>query len=439
MNIPTIAILGRPNVGKSTLFNRLIGKNHSIVSPKEGVTRDRVYEKFEWSGNIFNLVDTGGYIPDTEGLIEKQVVRQSELARNEADLIILLVDGQDGITSSDQKLASLIQKMSTPHILVVNKIDHVNHKNLIYVFHELGLGEPFGISAQANRDIGNLLDEVNILLPKNNLKAIKDNECINFAIVGMPNVGKSSLMNRLLKTEKSIVTDIAGTTRDSIDSYLKYYNKDIRVIDTAGLRRKSKISEDIEYYSTVRTMRIIDECDIAAVMIDAKKGFINQDKDIIRKVIDSGKGLMIIVNKWDLIKKETDTMKEFKQDILDYYPMLKYFPILFISVLENIRIQNIFKNILSINQTYNLKIKTQEINKFLKKIVSYYPPPSNKGKNINLKYAVQIQNSPPMFVFFTNYPKLIKISYKRFIENQLREKFNLVGVPIKISFRKKDD
>ena len=434
---PTIAILGKPNVGKSTLFNRLIGSGHSIVSPEEGVTRDRVYGIFDWQGREFNLIDTGGYIPDSEDIIENHVRLQAEIAADEADMVILLVDGRSRITSSDQFLARQVQKSEKPYILAVNKIDELHMEDSTMDFYELGLGEFFTLSAQNNRSIGDMLDGIVEKLPKQDFRADREKNCINLAIVGMPNVGKSSLMNTLLQEEKSIVTPLAGTTRDSIDSFLRYHQKDIRIIDTAGLRKKSKITGNIEFYSTVRTFRVIQDCDIAAVLIDADKGFNNQDKDIIRHVIDSGKGLIIVVNKWDLLEKDTHTQKEYRQDIIDQYPVLSYYPIVFISVYHNLRIRKVLKMTLAVFNERQKKIKTADVNEFIKKAISHHPPPFIKGKNITIKYGAQVYYSPPIFAFFTNQPSAIPAQYKRYLENNLRDHFGFEGVPIKISFREK--
>ena len=432
---PTIAILGKPNVGKSTLFNRLIGSGHSIVSPEEGVTRDRVYGRFDWQGRDFNLIDTGGYIPDSEDVIESHVRFQAEIAAKEADLVILLVDGRSRITSSDQYLARQIQKSEKPYILAVNKIDELKMEDSTMDFYELGLGDFFTLSAQNNRSVGDLLDGVIVKLPKKDFKEDNVKDCVNLAIVGMPNVGKSSLMNELLQEEKSIVTPIAGTTRDSIDSFLRYQKKDIRIIDTAGLRKKSKISGDIEFYSTVRTFRVINECDVSAVLIDADKGFNNQDKDIIRYVIDSGKGLIIVINKWDLMEKNTHTLKEYRQDIVDQYPVLDYYPILFISIAHNLRIREVLESTLKVFNERQRKLKTPELNEFIKKAMAYHSPPVVKGKNITIKYGAQVHHSPPIFALFSNHPQSIPIQYKRYLENSLRDNFGFEGVPIKISFR----
>ena len=433
----TIAILGRPNVGKSTLFNRLIGSTHSIVSPVEGVTRDRVYGKFEWSGRAYNLIDTGGYLPDTTDQINSNVRLQADIAADEADFVLFLVDGRSDFTSSDKTLASIITKLNKPYLLVANKIDDVSHEADIFVYYELGMGDPHPVSAQSGSGVGDLLDKINEIMPDKQNVIDEDPEQINLAIVGMPNVGKSSMMNALLKEDKSIVTNIAGTTRDSVDSYVKYFNRTIKIIDTAGLRRKSKIKDSIEYYSLVRTNRVIEECDIAAVMIDANKGFGNQDKDIVRYVIDSGKGLIIVVNKWDLIDKDTDTMKEIIEEMIYRYPAISHYPILFTSVVENQRLFNLLDLAIDLDKKRKFKISTSELNSFLEKSYGKYPPPAVKGKNLKIKYGTQVHHSPPIFAFYTNHPELYPTSYKRYLENQLREHFDLKGVSFIISFRKK--
>ena len=438
MDNQTIAILGRPNVGKSTLFNRIIKEQKSIVSPIEGVTRDRVYGVFDWNGFFFNLIDTGGYIPASEDIIENKVRFQAEIAFKESDVIILLMDGRSNLTSSDIFLAKEVQKSGKPFILAINKIDKIDMEASAMQFYELGLGNYFTLSAQNNRCVGDLLDGVIKLLPKQQIQDVQNDNDFSLAIIGMPNVGKSSLMNTLLQKEQSIVTPIAGTTRDSVDSYIKYYKKNIRIIDTAGLRKKSKISDNIEFYSSVRTNRMINDCDMATVLIDAEKGFTNQDRDIIRQVIDSGKGLMVVVNKWDLIKKDTNSAQNFKQDILDIYPSLSYYPILFISILHNLRVRSILKQALNVIKQRRRKIKTVELNIFLKKAIQHYPPPVIKNKNISIKYVTQVHHSPPIFAFFTNHPDLITIEYKRYLENSFRNYFNFSGTPIKISFRKGD-
>ncbi|MBC8214690.1 MAG: ribosome biogenesis GTPase Der [Candidatus Marinimicrobia bacterium] len=434
---PTIAILGRPNVGKSTLFNRLVGKRHSIVSPVEGVTRDRVFGKFEWTGRKYNVIDTGGYLPDSEHQINKAVRLQAEIAVEESDLLILLVDGKQEITASDRYLAELIQKSKKPYLLVVNKIDDNVHEVSRYEFYELGLGEPISISSASGRNFGDFLDEISRILPTEQFKTDENLDAINLAIIGMPNVGKSSLMNALLQEEKSIVTEIAGTTRDSVDSFIKYYGKTIRLIDTAGLRRKAKVGDSIEYYSSVRTYRVLEECDIAVVMVDAQKGFDAQDKSIVRDVIDQGKGLILVVNKWDTIEKDTHTAKEYLNEIHYEYKSIEHYPVIFISIHQNQRVRKVLEVALNVYENRTRSVKTSEINEFVAMATSQYPPPAVNGKNLKIKYATQVHHAPPVVAFFTNFPELFPVTYKRYIENQFRKRFDFNGVPIKISFRKK--
>ena len=437
MQEPTITILGRPNVGKSTLFNRLVGKRHSIVSSEEGVTRDRIYSKIEWLGKYYNLIDTGGYIPKADNIIAKQVTFQAEIARNESDLILFVVDGRDDITSTDRLLADVIKKSGKPCILVINKIDTLNNENLVHNFYELGMSPNIALSAQSGRQIGLLLDEIVNILP-NLEEIILPDDLINLAIVGMPNVGKSSLMNYILDENKSIVTNIAGTTRDSVDSYIKYFKNDIRIIDTAGLRKKSKIDDSIEFYSNIRTFKVIDECDVVSVLVDVSKGFDNQDKNIIRHVIDKGKGLIIIINKWDLVdEKETNTMRDLKEDIIYDYPNIKHFPIKFISIKNNFRVGEVLRNMLEVYNKRKSKIATSKLNIILESIIRHYSPPAVKGKEIKLKYITQVSTQPPLFVIFTNHPDLIPESYKRYVENKVREECDFFGVPILFSYRKK--
>ena len=436
MDNPTIAILGRPNVGKSTLFNRLVGSRKSIVSPVEGVTRDRIYSKFDWIGHEYNLIDTGGFLPKEKDVMNRHIQEQARVAIQDSDLIILIVDGQSDLTSSDRILADMVKRSQKKTILVVNKIDTISLDYRINEFYELGFGDPITISASHGRNIGNMLDAVVENLPdKHEVK--KKNWDINLALVGMPNVGKSSLMNALLKEEKSIVTNIPGTTRDSIDSYINYYGKKIRIIDTAGLRKRTKVTDDIEFYSGVRTNKVISECDVAIIMIDADKGFDKQDKDIISSIIKLGKGLIIVINKWDLIEKDTSTMSELVKDIHYSYKATEFFPILFISVKNNLRLQSVLDHTVRVYKRLISKVSTPLLNEIIQKIVKETPPPAVKGKHLKIKYAAQPRHSPPIFAIFMNHPNLVPISYKRYIENRLRNELDLNGVPIKISFRKK--
>ena len=438
MSYPVIAIVGRPNVGKSTFFNRLLNQKKSIVDATEGITRDRIYGKVDWVGHSMTFVDTGGYIPEDLDIFNSAVREQAQEAISEADLILFMVDGKQDPTSSDKTLAQFVRQSGKKSIMVVNKCDDLDSNKQIHGFFELGIDPILPVSALNGRLTGDLLDSI---LGQLNLKEAKITEELDggmsLAIVGMPNVGKSSLTNALLQKKQSIVTPIAGTTRDSIDSYLKYYGKTITLVDTAGLRKKSKVSDNIEFYSTVRAQRSILNCDVALVLIDAEKGFTKQDKTIMEEVITKGKGLVIIVNKWDLIKKETQTMKNFSDEIEYQFKALSHYPILYISALTKQRVSKVLGVAKGVFELRKKSIKTSILNKFLQKTIRLQSPPATHGKVINLNYMIQVSTGPHLFVIYTNYPKLVPIGYKRFIENQLREEFDLLGIPIRISFRKK--
>lgn len=430
-----IAIIGRPNVGKSTLFNRIIGKSHSIVSEVEGVTRDRIRDSFIWNDAQYEIVDTGGFISNSKDLISKEVNIQSEIAKDECDLVLLLMDSRQEITSDDRALAQMVLRLDKPYIYVLNKVDNKELSHNKNKFYELGLKEPFLISAQSGYNIGDLLDGMTNTLSSNT--ASEDEFDFSVAIIGTPNVGKSSFINKLLNKKYAIVTDIAGTTRDSVDSPIIYYNKKIKLIDTAGLRKKSKVLEKIEFYSTVRTGRSIDECDIAIVMLDGSKDFGKQDQDIIRGVISKGKGMVVVVNKWDLVDAKTNTMKDFSDNIIYKYHSLQNYPIISISIKENKRVRQVLSECLQVYNERNKKIKTNDLNSWLGKVTKQNPPPSVKGKNLKIKYISQIRQNPPLFVLYSNFPNLFPLSYKRFLENQIRAQFGFKGVSMKISFRAK--
>ena len=433
-----IAIVGRPNVGKSTFFNRLLKKRKAIVGSEEGITRDRIYGEVEWSGHLLTFIDTGGYIPEDVDVFNSAVRDQALAAVSEADLILFMVDGKDDPTASDKSLASLIRQSGKKVILAVNKCDTLDHDKQAYQFHEFGINPVHPVSALNGRLTGDLLDSVIERLEIESLPEDTDGEeGMRVAIVGMPNVGKSSITNSLLQKDQAIVTPIAGTTRDSIDSRLKYYNKLITLVDTAGLRKKSKLDDNIEFYSNVRTRRAIISADVVLVVIDADKGFTKQDKAIADDVINKGKGMAILVNKWDLITKETNTMRDFALEMSLQFKSLSHYPALFISAKTKQRISSILKTAKKIYDLRLTSLGTSDLNKFLQKTLKLQSPPATKGKAINLKYMTQVSSAPHLFVIFTNYPKLIPPSYKRFIENQLRENFNLEGVPIRISFRNK--
>jgi len=438
MSYPVIAIVGRPNVGKSTFFNRVLNQKKSIVDATEGITRDRIYGKVDWVGHPMTFVDTGGYIPEDLDIFNSAVREQAQEAISEADLILFMVDGKEDPTSSDKTLAQFVRESGKKAIMVVNKCDDLDSNKQINAFFELGIDPILPVSALNGRLTGDLLDSI---LGQLNLKEAKINEDkdegMRMAIVGMPNVGKSSLANALLQKKQSIVTPIAGTTRDSIDSYLKYYGKTITLVDTAGLRKKSKVSDSIEFYSTVRAQRSILNCDVALVLIDAEKSFTKQDKTIMEDVITKGKGLVIIVNKWDLVEKKTQTMKNFSDEIEYQFKALSHYPILYISALTKQRVSKVLGIAKGVFELRKKSIKTSKLNNFLQKTIRLQSPPAAHGKVINLNYMIQVSTGPHLFVIYTNYPKLVPTGYKRFIENQLRKEFDLLGIPVRISFRKK--
>lgn len=438
MKNPLIAIVGRPNVGKSTFFNRVLSQRKSIVDPIEGITRDRIYGDMDWVGHKFTFVDTGGYIPEDLDIFNSAVREQAQAAIGEADLILFMVDGRHDPTASDLTLAQFVRETGKPALLVVNKCDSLAQDDQIHNFHSLGTSPVFPVSALTGRLTGDLLDGILKQLDMGKPESVQQiSTGMKLAIVGMPNVGKSSLLNRLLKKEQTIVTPLAGTTRDSIDTKLKYYGKEITLVDTAGMRRKSKILDNIEFYSNVRTIRAIEHCDVAAVLIDAQKGFGKQDKAILDLVIKKGKGLVIIVNKWDLIQKETDTLKKFTDEMNYQFKALENYPVLYISALTKQRVSKVLKIAAEVYLARQISIPTSHLNKFLQVVVQRQSPPATKGKAISFKYMTQVHKQPPVFAIFTNYPNLVPTGYRRFLENRMREEFALKGVPIRLSLRKK--
>ena len=435
----TVAIIGRPNVGKSTFFNRVLNQRKAIVHEKEGITRDRIYGEMFWTGHQLRFVDTGGFIPKDSDIFNREIRNQAKEAANEADFILFIVDGKTGPVSTDVELANFIRKSGKKHLMAVNKCDDLLLSQQINNFFELGLKPVLPISALNGRLTGDLLDEIihlsNIKLSEN--KKEGDDSEFRLAITGMPNVGKSSLLNAILKRNQSIVTPIGGTTRDAIDSNIRYYGKKITLVDTAGLRKKSKISDNIEFYSTVRTQNAILNCDLALVLIDAEKGFTKHDKSIIDDVILKGKGLIVIVNKWDLINKTTNTMKEFVDEMIYQFKTVGDYPILFISALTKKRISGVLKEASLLSKKIKKKLSTSDLNKSLQKALFQKAPPATKGKVINLNYITQVSTKPHLFVIYANYPKLVPLNYRKYLENNLRSDFDLKGIPFRISFRKK--
>ena len=438
MSTPLIAIVGRPNVGKSTFFNRVLSQRQAIVDATEGITRDRIYGETEWCGQKLRFIDTGGFIPEDTDIFNSAVREQAKLAISEADLILLMIDGREDATSSDLTLAQFVRESNHPYLLVVNKVDTMKYDNIVQNYYHLGVGDPNPISALNGRMTGDLLDNI---LTKLGLGVSNEEhelpESLRLAIVGMPNVGKSSLTNALLQREQTIVTPIAGTTRDSIDSYLKWHGKEITLVDTAGLRKLSKIKDKIEYYSTLRTQNAIFNCNLALVLIDAEKGFGKQDKSIVDQVISKGKALIFIVNKWDKIEKSTSTMKEFEEEVRSQYRELDHFPILFISSTTKQRINKVLEVAWTVYERSKNTIPTNKLNALIEKVMNENPPPAEKGKVIKINYSVQVHKQPAVIALFANYPRLIKISYQRYLMNQIRSHFDLKGIPIRLSFRKK--
>ena len=437
MNTPVVVIIGRPNVGKSTLFNRLVGKREAIVDDKSGVTRDRNYGEVEWNGKEFQLIDTGGYVPNSSDLFETAIREQVEIALTEADAILFLVDGRAGLLPVDFEIAKMLRSSNKDFFLVVNKIDSENFEVSASEFFKLGIKNVYAISAQVGRKIGDLLDDLTA-----NFHPIDDEEDSDsrwkIAIVGRPNVGKSSLTNSLLGYDRSIVTNIPGTTRDSINSILKYYSQEIILIDTAGLRKKKRVEESIEFFSMVRTLKTIGECDVTVIMIDASIGIENQDQKIIDEAVRRKKGIIIAVNKWDLIEKDNKTAKKFEDAIQDSLGSIDFAPIIFISALTKQRIFKLVDLCLTVNNERKKKISTNQLNEILLQEISEAPPPTTgTGKEVKIKYITQAGSHYPVILFFTNYPKDIPEHYKRFLEKLIRKNFGFQGVPLTLSFKKK--
>lgn len=431
-----VAIVGRPNVGKSTLFNRLIEERQAIVDDMSGVTRDRNYGQSQWNGRTFNVIDTGGYVPNSDDVFEKAIREQVHIAMEEADILIFMVDIQSGITPLDRSFANMVRKQPHKVILAANKLDSSKHRDNIYEFYELGLGDLFGISAITGSGTGELLDALVEALPED-IEEEDTDHIPKFAIVGRPNVGKSSMVNALVGKNVNIVTPIAGTTRDSIDTRFKAFEKDLILIDTAGLRKRSKVQENIEFYSTLRTVRAVESCHVAILLIDATFGIEAQDLFIFSLAQKNRKGIVIVVNKWDLIEKETNTSIEFEKQIKKRIAPFNDVPIVFTSALTKQRLLKALEVGQHVYENLQRKISTSQLNEVMLKAIERHHPPTHRGMIVRIKYVTQVPGKNPTFLFFTNHPQHIKESYKRYLENQLREKFNFTGVPINLFFRKK--
>jgi len=435
--LPTVSIVGRPNVGKSTLFNRLIGERQAIVHDEYGVTRDRHYGDSFWNGRDFTVIDTGGYLPEEGNIISEGIREQVHIAIKESDVILFVVDVEHGINTLDKSVAELLRRVDKPVLVVVNKSDNERRAQDAVEFYKLGLEEIFPISAISGTGTGELLDRVVELFPDKPEKHENDNNP-KIAFVGRPNVGKSSLMNALLKSERCIVTDIPGTTRDSINSKLHYKEKDYTLIDTAGLRKRAKVKENIEFFSNVRTDRAIRDADVVVLLLDAMQGFDAQDKRIIREAENYNKGIIIALNKWDLVpEKDTHVLKEFETYIYERIRTSTYIPIVSISAVKGTRIERVIDMADVVIEERKKKISTSQMNTFVQKILKERSLPMKRGRPLKIQYALQVKHNPPVFKFFMNNPQDLPPNYRRFIEHKLREEFGFTGVPITMIFRQK--
>ena len=429
-----VAILGRPNVGKSTLFNRLVGRREAIVDDFSGVTRDRHYGTSEWCDEAFTVIDTGGYVTQSEDQFEAAIRKQVHLAIEEADILLFVVDVTTGITDLDQSLANMLRRHKKPLLVVANKVDHGERLPASSEFYAFGLGEVYPISSQTGSGTGELLDELIKHLPPATEPAP---DLPKIALVGRPNVGKSTLLNALLGYERTIVTPIAGTTRDAVHTEYKGFGHHFVLTDTAGLRKKAKVHEDIEFYSVLRTLRVIEESDVILLLLDATQGIEAQDLQIFHLASKHRRGIVILVNKWDLVEKDHKTMKEFEKTIKERLAPFRDVPIIFISATDKQRIFQAVETAMSVHQARQAHIPTRQLNEVMGKVIEDYPPPAWKGKYIRIKYITQLRQVPPTFVFFCNLPQYIRDPYKRYLENKLRDHYKLMGVPVILLFREK--
>ncbi|MDI9257537.1 ribosome biogenesis GTPase Der [Flavobacterium sedimenticola] len=432
-----VAIVGRPNVGKSTFFNRLIKRREAIVDSVSGVTRDRNYGKSEWNGKEFSVIDTGGYIKGSDDIFEGEIRRQVELAIDEADAIIFVVDVEEGITPMDEEVAKLLRKVTKPILLAVNKVDNAMREKDAVEFYNLGLGEYFTIAGISGSGTGELLDKLVEVLPE--LPEVNEEEesIPRFCVVGRPNAGKSSFINALIGEDRFVVTDIAGTTRDAIDTRYNRFGFEFNLVDTAGIRRKAKVKEDLEFYSVMRSVRAIEHSDVCILLIDATRGFEGQDQSIFWLAEKNRKGVIILVNKWDLVEKDTMSTRDYEQKIRKELEPFTDVPILFVSALTKQRLLKALEGTVKVYENRKQRIPTSKFNDYMLKLIEAYPPPALKGKYVKIKYCMQLPTPTPQFVFFANLPQYVKEPYKRFLENKIREHWDFSGVPIDIYIREK--
>lgn len=436
MSKPIVAVVGRPNVGKSTLFNKLAGDRISIVEDTPGVTRDRIYSEVEWLTHKFTLIDTGGIEPNNNDVIIKQMRIQAEIAIETADVIVFIVDGREGLVAADYEVATMLRKSKKPIELVVNKIDNITLEENKYEFYNLGLGDPIAISASQGLGLGDMLDEI-VKNFKTNDDSLENETDIKVAIIGKPNAGKSSLLNHLSGEERAIVSDIPGTTRDAIDSYVEFDDSRFLFIDTAGIRRKSKVNEEIEKYSVLRALTSIERSDVCVIMIDATIGVTEQDEKIAGLAHEAGRASVIVINKWDLIEKTDKSMKEFTDKVRCDLAFMPYAPMVFISAKTGQRVNKLIDTIKLVSEKHSMRVKTGVLNEVISEAVMMKQPPVERGTPLKIYYATQVSIKPPTFVLFVNYTNIVHFSYQRYLENQLRQHFGFEGTPIKIIYREK--
>ncbi|EAE3852431.1 ribosome biogenesis GTPase Der [Listeria monocytogenes] len=432
---PVVAIVGRPNVGKSTIFNRIVGERVSIVEDVPGVTRDRIYNSAEWLGKEFNIIDTGGIDLSDEPFLE-QIRAQAEIAIDEADVIIFITNGREGVTDADEQVAKILYRSNKPIVLAINKVDNPEMRDQIYDFYSLGFGEPYPISGSHGLGLGDMLDAVRAHFPKEEEEEYPD-DTVKFSLIGRPNVGKSSILNALLGEDRVIVSDIAGTTRDAIDTTYTFDGQDYVMIDTAGMRKRGKVYESTERYSVLRAMRAIERSDVVLVVINAEEGIREQDKRIAGYAHDAGRAIIIVVNKWDAINKDEKTINVWTEDIREQFQFLSYAPIVFVSAKTKQRLNNLFPLINQVSDNHSLRVQSSMLNDVISDAVAMNPSPMDKGKRLKIFYTTQVAVKPPTFVVFVNDPELMHFSYERFLENRIREAFPFEGTPIRVIARKR--
>ncbi|EAE1201412.1 TPA_asm: ribosome biogenesis GTPase Der [Listeria monocytogenes] len=432
---PVVAIVGRPNVGKSTIFNRIVGERVSIVEDVPGVTRDRIYNSAEWLGKEFNIIDTGGIDLSDEPFLE-QIRAQAEIAIDEADVIIFITNGREGVTDADEQVAKILYRSNKPIVLAINKVDNPEMRDQIYDFYSLGFGEPYPISGSHGLGLGDMLDAVRAHFPKEEEEEYPD-DTVKFSLIGRPNVGKSSILNALLGEDRVIVSDIAGTTRDAIDTTYTFDGQDYVMIDTAGMRKRGKVYESTEKYSVLRAMRAIERSDVVLVVINAEEGIREQDKRIAGYAHDAGRAIIIVVNKWDAINKDEKTINVWTEDIREQFQFLSYAPIVFVSAKTKQRLNNLFPLINQVSDNHSLRVQSSMLNDVISDAVAMNPSPMDKGKRLKIFYTTQVAVKPPTFVVFVNDPELMHFSYERFLENRFREAFPFEGTPIRVIARKR--